>query len=202
MIIIGISGASGSGKSLLANNIIEKFDISKITIISEDNYYKDQSDLTMEERGLINYDHPDTFDHELLCQHLLKLKSGDSIQSPIYDHSTHSRLKQTKTLKTTPIIILEGILLFSDKKIREQIDIKVFVDTPIDICLIRRIERDISIRNRTIESISLQYLNTVRPMFLKFIEPSKKWADLIVPHGGENFIALEVLNAKIRELIR
>jgi len=202
IIIIGVAGASGSGKSLLANTIVNELGSDKVVVISEDAYYKDLSGLSLEERDKVNFDHPDSLDHELLQQHLQALQEGNSINTPIYDYSTHSRTKDTMAVSSNKtIIILEGILLFFEPQLRELMNIKIFIDTPADICFIRRLKRDVVARARSMESVIDQYEMTVRPMFLKFIEPSKKYADIIVPHGGKNRIAIEVIQAKMKELL-
>lgn len=200
-IIIGISGASASGKSLLANTIVNELGSDQVVIISEDSYYKDHSNIPFEERAKVNYDHPDAFDHELLQQHLLQLQEGKSIQVPIYNHSQHTREKETRTIGKHAIIVLEGILLFVEKKLRESMDIRIFMETSLDICLIRRLKRDIKERGRSLDSVLKQYEETVRPMYLQFIDPSKRYADLIVPRGGGNRIAIDMIKAKMRELL-
>ncbi|OGT37064.1 MAG: uridine kinase [Gammaproteobacteria bacterium RIFCSPHIGHO2_12_FULL_38_14] len=201
-IIIGISGASGSGKSLLANTIVNELGSEQVVVISEDSYYKDNPNLPFEERAKINYDHPDSMDHELLYQHLLELQQGKSIEIPVYNHALHLREKKTCRIGPHVIIVLEGILLFVDKKLREIMDIRIFMETPLDICFIRRLKRDIDERERTLDSVLKQYEETVRPMYLQFIDPSKRYADLIVPRGGGNRIAIDMIQAKIRELLK
>lgn len=200
-IIIGISGASASGKSLLANTIINELGSDQVVVISEDSYYRDRSDLPFEERAKINYDHPNAFDHELLCRHLLLLQEGKSVQVPIYNHSLHIREKETRTIGQHTIVVLEGILLFADPALRELMDICIFMETALDICLIRRLKRDVKERGRSLDSVLKQYEETVRPMFLQFIEPSKRYADIIVPRGGNNRIAIDLIKAKMRELL-
>lgn len=200
-IIIGISGASASGKSLLANTIIKELGSDQVVVISEDSYYKDRGDLPFEERAKINYDHPNAFDHELLCEHLGILQQGRSIQVPIYNHSQHIREKETRTIGQHTIVVLEGILLFADPTLREMMDICIFMETALDICLIRRLKRDVKERGRSLDSVLKQYEETVRPMFLQFIEPSKRYADIIVPRGGNNRIAIDLIKAKMRELL-
>lgn len=200
-IIIGISGPSASGKSLLANTIVNELGSDQVVVISEDSYYKDNSHLPMEERENINYDHPDAFDHALLCEHLMKLQQGESVQIPIYSHSKHIRLPETRLIGSHAIIVLEGILLFSDKMLREIMDIRIFMSAPLDVCLSRRLTRDVVERHRSFESVLHQYETTVRPMYLQFIEPSSRYADLIVPRGGENRIAIDMIQAKMRELL-
>lgn len=200
-IIIGISGASASGKSLLANTIVNELGSNKVVVISEDSYYKDHANIPFEERAKINYDHPNSLDHNLLYEHLLQLQQGKSIQVPIYNHSLHLREKETRTIGNNTIIVLEGILLFVEQKLRELMDIRIFMETALDICLIRRLKRDVKERDRTLDSVLKQYDETVRPMFLQFIEPSKRYADIIVPRGGGNRIAIDMIKAKMRELL-
>jgi uridine kinase len=202
-IIIGIAGASGSGKSLLASTIINELGSDKIAIITEDSYYKDQSHLPFDERVKTNYDHPDAFDHELLFEHINKLQSKQPIDVPVYDYTNHTRSAKTRKISNdNTIIVLEGILLFAEKKVKDIIDIKIYVNTPLDLCLIRRIERDVLDRGRTIQSVIDQYQETVRPMFYKFIEPSQKHAHIVVPKGGKNRVAIDILKSKIRELLK
>jgi uridine kinase len=200
-IIIGISGPSASGKSLLANTIVNELGSQQVVVISEDAYYKDNSHLPFAQREKINYDHPDAFDHALLTAHLKKLQKGESVEIPVYSHSQHLRLQETRTVGRYAIIILEGILLFADKELRDQMDIRIFMSTPLDICLLRRLKRDVVERHRSFESVVFQYETTVRPMYLQFIEPSSRNADLIVPRGGENRIAIDMIQAKMRELL-
>ena len=200
-IIIGIAGASASGKSLLANTIVKELGSEQVAVIAEDSYYKDNSSLTPEERAQVNYDHPDAFDHALLIEHLKQLQAGKSVEIPIYNHTLHIREQQTRCVGPHSIIVLEGILLFAELALRERMDIRIYMDTPLDICLIRRIKRDVVERGREMESVLAQYQATVRPMYSQFIEPSKHYADIIIPRGGENRIAIDMLKAKIRELL-
>lgn len=200
-IIIGIAGPSGSGKSLLASTIINELGTTEVAVLSEDRYYKDLGDMPLEKKAALNYDHPDAFDHNLLKAHLRDLRLGKPIHAPIYDHSNHARLKETVSYDQHAIVIIEGIMLFAEPELREELDIRIFVDTPLDICLIRRLQRDISERQRTVTCVIDQYQNTVRPMYLKFIEPSKRYADIIVPHGGKNRIATDMIKAKMIKLL-
>jgi uridine kinase len=200
-IIIGISGPSASGKSLLANTIVNELGSNQVAVISEDSYYKDNGHLPMNEREKINYDHPDAFDHTLLAQHLKILQQGGSVDIPVYSHSQHIRLPETRQVGEHAIIVLEGILLFTESRLRELMDIRIFMSTPLDVCLIRRLKRDVVERHRQVEAVVLQYETTVRPMYLQFIEPSSRYADLIVPRGGENRIAIDMIKAKMRELL-
>ena len=204
-VVIAIAGASASGKSLIANTIFEELcaelGTDQIGIISEDAYYKDQSHLSMDQRVLTNYDHPKAFDHGLLCQQLIDLKNKQAVDIPVYSYTEHTRLAETITLTPKKIIILEGILLLTDVNLREQIDVSIFIDTPLDICLMRRLKRDIENRGRSMESVIEQYTTTVRPMFMQFIDPSKQHADIIVPRGGKNRIATDLLKSRIRYLL-
>lgn len=201
VIIIGISGPSASGKSLLANTIVNELGSDQVVVISEDSYYKDLGPMSYEDRCKNNYDHPDSLDHDLLYKHLLELQQSIAVQIPIYDFSHHQRLTQTRRIGQHRIIVLEGILLFVDPQLRELMDIRIFMDTPLDICLLRRLRRDILERERTLDSVLNQYQETVRPMYFQFIEPSKRYADIIVPRGGENRIAIDMIQAKMRELL-
>jgi uridine kinase len=200
-IIIGISGASASGKSLLANTIVNELGSDQVVVISEDSYYKDHSTIPFEQRALINYDHPNALDHELLFQHLQQLQQGETVEVPIYSHAKHIREKETRTIGRHTIIVLEGILLFVEKKLRDLMDIRIFMETALDICLIRRLKRDMKDRGRSLDNVLKQYEETVRPMYLQFIEPSKRYADIIVPRGGGNRIAIDMIKAKMRELL-
>jgi uridine kinase len=201
IIIIGISGASASGKSLLSSTIVNELGSEQVVVISEDSYYKDHSNMPFEERAKVNYDHPDSFDHNLLLKHLQLLQVGKSIEVPIYNFSQHAREKETRKIGQHTIIVLEGILLFVEPLLREIMDIRIFVDTALDICLIRRLKRDVKERARSLDSVLSQYEETVRPMYLQFIEPSKRYADIIVPRGGGNRIAIDMIKAKMRELL-
>lgn len=201
VVIIGIAGPSGSGKSLLASTIVNELGSKRVVVISEDSYYKDLGDMPQSVRAELNFDHPDSLDHNLLMQHLAILQSGKEVAIPQYDHSTHQRLAETSLIQNHSIIVLEGILLFSEPKLRELMDMRIFVDTPLDICFIRRLERDIVERKRAVGSVISQYTQTVLPMYQKFIEPSKRHADIIVPKGGKNRIAIDVIKAKLSELL-
>lgn len=205
-VVIAIAGASASGKSLIASTIYKELKnelgTDNIGIISEDAYYRDQSHLTMEERIKTNYDHPNSMDHHLLVEHLRQLKQGNAIEIPEYDYTEHNRKTTTKHFEPKKIIILEGILLLTDENIRNEINVSIFVDAPLDICFIRRLQRDMVERGRSMESVISQYRKTVRPMFLQFIEPSKQYADIIVPKGGKNRIAIDILKAQIKQLLK
>lgn len=205
-VVIAIAGASASGKSLIASTIYKELKnelgTDNIGIISEDAYYRDQSHLTMEERIKTNYDHPNSMDHHLLVEHLRQLKQGNAIEIPEYDYTEHNRKTTTKHFEPKKIIILEGILLLTDENIRNEINVSIFVDAPLDIFFIRRLQRDMVERGRSMESVISQYRKTVRPMFLQFIEPSKQYADIIVPKGGKNRIAIDILKAQIKQLLK
>jgi uridine kinase len=200
-VFISIVGASCSGKTALASNIAKRFSDRQVSVISEDNYYKRQDQLTPEQRVKINYDHPSAFDYDLLLEHVSQLSRGESIDCPTYDYSLHNRSETTIEVPATPVIIYEGIMLYHSEQLRNLFSLKLFVDTPLDICLARRIGRDVSERDRSVESVLAQYQETVRPMFLEFVEPSKYYADIIFPMGGHNEIALDVLGSKITELV-
>lgn len=203
--IIAIAGASASGKSLLASTIYHELGADlgndQVAVISEDSYYQDQSYLSMEQRVQTNYDHPDSMDHDLLKQHLEALQAGQSVDVPVYDYAQHNRSGEVTHIANKKVIILEGIMLLVRPDIRRLFHSSIFVDTPLDICLIRRLKRDVAERGRTMESVLTQYRATVRPMFMQFIEPSKQHADLIVPRGGKNRIAIDLLKVKIRQLL-
>lgn len=205
-IVIAIAGASASGKSLIASTIYkelkEELGQDDIGIISEDAYYRDQSHLAMEERVKTNYDHPNSMDHALLVSHLKSLKQGLAVEIPEYDYTEHNRKSSVTHFSPKRIIILEGILLLTDEQIRNEIDVSIFVDAPLDICFIRRLQRDMQERGRTLESVVSQYRTTVRPMFLQFVEPSKQYADIIIPKGGKNRIAINILKAQIKQLLK
>lgn len=196
-IIIAISGASGSGKSLFTQNLALKLEQNgqNVLVLQEDHYYKSQDHIALEKRAETNYDHPDAFEHDLLSHHLLSLREGETIDYPAYCYKTHTRLGETTLVEPAPIIIIEGIMLLTQIQLFDHFDIKVFVDTALDVCLMRRMLRDTQERGRSMVSVATQYENTVKPMYHKFIEPSKTFADLIVPHGGENFLAVDVVSA-------
>ncbi|MCR8631736.1 uridine kinase [Paenibacillus radicis (ex Xue et al. 2023)] len=193
MLIIGIAGGTGSGKTTVARSIIEKLGSDQVTFISQDNYYKDHGNLEFSEREKINYDHPLAFDNDLLLQQLIELKQLTRTQSPTYDFSNHSRSARTLELLPNPIIILEGLHVLSDEPIRSMLDIKVFVDTDPDVRILRRVLRDIQERGRSVQSVYDQYMSTVKPMHDAFIEPSKKYADIIIPEGGHNEVGINLL---------
>lgn len=201
-ILIGITGGTGSGKSTIADALYSNFSKDRITMIQQDMYYKDQSNLSMEERVKTNYDHPMAFDNDLLVEHLQKLIKGEAIEKPRYDFTIHNRAKDTTTVEPREIIIVEGILILEDERIRDLLDIKVYVDTDADIRILRRLVRDIDERGRTVESVIDQYLKMVRPMHMEFTEPTKRYADIIIPEGGHNYVAIDILMAKIRDILK
>lgn len=199
-ILIGIAGGTGSGKSTVAKEVYRCLPEDSIAVIEQDSYYKDQSNLSFEERIKTNYDHPDAFDTELLLEHLKMLQEGKAIDKPIYDFENHNRKKETIRVEPKSIIIVEGILILAEERLRNQFNIKIFVDTDADLRIIRRIQRDIKERGRTIDSVIEQYINVVRPMHLQFVEPSKRYADIIIPEGGYNKVAIDMMNARVREI--
>ena len=201
-ILIGITGGTGSGKSTIADEIFNSFNEDCIAMIQQDAYYKDQKHLTMEERVKTNYDHPRAFDNDLLIEHLKALMNGESIEKPIYDFTVHTRADETTTVNPRDIIIVEWILILEDPRIRELLDIKVYVDTDADIRILRRMVRDIDERGRTVESVIEQYLSVVRPMHMQFTEPTKRYADIIVPEGGRNKVAIDILVSKIKDILK
>ena len=201
-ILIGITGGTGSGKSTIADALYSNFSKDRITMIQQDMYYKDQSHLSMEERVKTNYDHPMAFDNDLLVEHLQKLIKGEAIEKPRYDFTIHNRAKDTTTVEPREIIIVEGILILEDERIRDLLDIKVYVDTDADIRILRRLVRDIDERGRPVESVIDQYLKMVRPMHMEFTEPTKRYADIIIPEGGHNYVAIDILMAKIRDILK
>ncbi len=199
-VVIGISGGTGSGKSTITD-AIQKEVKDKITTIPQDSYYKNFGHLPPEKRNKINFDHPNTLDNELLIQHIQLLKSNQTIQMPVYDFKTHTRIDKTISKKPTKLIIIEGILIFENSELRDLMDIKIFVDTDADIRILRRIQRDINERGRDFQSVVNQYLYTVRPMHIEFVEPSKKYAHVIIPEGGKNKIGIDMIVSKIKQII-
>lgn len=200
-ILIGITGGTGSGKSTVAQAIYKALPAKNISIIEQDAYYKDQRHLSFEERTKTNYDHPLAFDTDLLIEHLKDLFNGKSIEKPIYDFSIHIRKGETITVESRDIIILEGIMILEDERLRDLMDIKIFVDTDEDVRVIRRIIRDIQERGRTLDSVINQYLTTVKPAHQQFIEPTKKYADIIIPEGGFNKVAIDIVVAKVKSVV-
>lgn len=199
--VIGIAGGTGSGKTTLAKNIAACFD-ERISLLRHDDYYKAHDELTYEERAALNYDHPNAFDTSLLCEHIRRLKSGEDIESPVYDYTVHNRAKETRTVHASPVILLEGILIFENEELRNLLDMKIFVDTDADVRIVRRIVRDVKKRARTLDSIVEQYLTTVKPMHEAFVEPSKKYADIIIPEGGKNPVAYGMIIDKIEKHLK
>lgn len=200
-LVIGIAGGTGSGKTTVANVILERVGAKRIAYLPHDAYYKDLSDLPPAQRALVNFDHPNSLDTELLIQHIQTLKEWRAIELPVYDFKTHSRTSQTIHIEPQPVILVEGILIFADPTLRQLFDVKIFVDTDADIRFIRRLQRDITERGRTTESVIQQYLTTVRPMHLEFVEPSKRYADVIIPEGGLNTVAMDMVVARIEALL-
>lgn len=200
-ILIGVTGGSGSGKSSVSNQILRHFSELSIVLLQQDSYYKDQSSIAFEERLKTNYDHPFAFDNELFYQHLIQLVDGQAIEEPVYDFEKHTRSSRTTLKEPREVIIVEGILILDDIRIRNLLDIKVYVETDDDVRLARRILRDVSERGRSVESVIQQYIDVVKPMHLQFIEPTKRYADIIVPEGGYNQVAIDLLATKIRTII-
>lgn len=201
ILVIGVAGGTASGKTTVVEAILDRVGRERIAHIQHDSYYKDLSHLPLEQRRQFNFDHPDALDTELLIHHLQELRQGRSIEVPTYDFASYCRLPQTRTVHPQPVVILDGILILAEPKLRELIDVKIYVDTDADLRLIRRIRRDIEERGRTVESVIEQYLETVRPMHLEFVEPSKRYADVIIPLGGHNVAALELVTARILSLL-
>lgn len=200
-VVIGIAGGSGSGKSTVLSTLVEELGRETVGVLDHDAYYRDLKHIPLEERARFNFDHPDTLETDLLLEHLDELKMGNSVQKPVYDFSDHTRSDQSETIHALPIFIVEGILVLSDRRLVDRMDIKLFVDADSDVRLSRRIRRDTMERGRSLESILEQYESTVRPMHLQFVEPSKREADIIIPHGGHNRIAIDLVLARIRLLI-
>ena len=197
-IIIGIAGGTGSGKTTQADKLVNSFGREEVSILRHDAYYKRHDNMTFDERCKLNYDHPDAFDNDLLVEHILDLKEGKSIEMPVYDYTIHNRSDETITVEPAPVVILEGILIFAEPTLCDLMDIKVFVDTDADVRILRRIIRDVNERGRSLDNIIRQYLTTVKPMHEQFVEPSKRRADLIIPEGGRNEVALDMLIHRIR----
>ena len=198
-ILIGIAGGTGSGKTTLANRLVESFGSDEVSILRHDNYYKRHDDMPYEERCKLNYDHPDAFDTQLLYEHIRALKDGEAVQMPVYDYTVHNRSEETVGVNPAPVILLEGILIFAERRLCDLMDIKVFVDTDADVRILRRIIRDVNQRGRSLDSVIDQYLTTVKPMHEQFVEPSKRRADIIIPVGGENNVALDMLIERVRK---
>lgn len=201
-LVIGIAGGSGSGKSTVADALASALPPGSVAMLRHDAYYRDRPDLDVEQRNRLNYDHPEALETSLLVEHLQHLKAGNAIEAPVYDFKVHRRREQTQRIEAAAVIIVEGILVFVDPHLRRELDIKIFVDTEADIRAIRRIRRDMRSRGRDFESVRTQYYESVRPMHVQFVEPSKRQADLIIPEGGENRVAIDVLLARLREATR
>ena len=199
--MIGVAGGSGSGKTTVVRRIVESLGKEEVSVLEQDRYYRDRNDLRFEERAALNYDHPDSLESDLLVAHVRALRDGQPIEAPVYDFARHSRQDDTHHVDARRAIIVEGILLFSDAALRSLMDIKVFVDADDDTRFIRRLQRDLAERGRTVQSVIDQYLGTVKPMHLEFVEPSKRYADIIIPVGGHNAVAIDLLLSLIRSLI-
>ncbi|MGQ0542619.1 MAG: uridine kinase [Blastocatellia bacterium] len=199
--IIGICGGTGSGKTTIAKAIVESVGAERVILVEQDSYYRNLADMPLDERHQANFDHPDSIDSEMLYNHLKRLKGGDSIEMPVYDFRSHTRSDRTEHIEPKPVVLVEGILIFAEPRISGLLDVRVFVDTPDDIRFIRRLQRDIAERGRTVDSVIGQYYRTVRPMHLEFVEPSKRYADIIVPEGGQQNITIEFLCSLVREKI-
>ena len=198
ILVIGIAGGTGSGKTTLMNNIMTEFE-GMVTVLSHDNYYKRHDELTFEERSGLNYDEPGAIETSLMVEHLIQLRNGQAIDCPVYDFTRHNRSDETIRLEPKPVIIVEGILIFENEPLRELMDIRLFVDTDADVRLCRRIKRDVTKRGRTLESVLNQYQTTVKPMHEKYVEPSKKYANLVIPEGGKNVVALDMILGRIQK---
>ncbi|MCV3326840.1 uridine kinase [Pediococcus ethanolidurans] len=200
-ILIGVTGGSGSGKTTVSRKIYQNLSGHSIMTLQQDSYYKDQANMSMAERAAVNYDHPLAFDTDLLIEQLKQLLNYKAIEKPVYDYTKLTRSHKTVRQEPRDVIILEGILILDDKRLRDLMDIKVYVDTDDDIRIIRRIERDIKERGRTLDSVITQYLATVKPMFYQFVEPTKRYADIIVPEGGQNTVAIDLITTKIKDIL-
>ncbi len=200
-IVIGVAGGTGSGKTTVANEILQRVGAEHITYIPHDAYYRDLSHLPPRQRDQVNFDHPDSLETELLIEHLRKLRAGQAVEIPAYDFTTHTRMQHTRRVEPAPVVLVEGILVFAEPELHKLFDVKLYVDTDADVRFIRRLRRDIEERGRSVESVCEQYLSTVRPMHLEFVEPSKRYADVIIPEGGFNEVAIEMVAARIRGLL-
>ncbi|RWZ59994.1 uridine kinase [Halobacillus fulvus] len=201
-VVIGVAGGTGSGKTSVTRSIIQRFADKSILMVEQDYYYKDQSHLPFEERLKTNYDHPLAFDNDLLIEHLKQLIDQKSVEKPVYDYKIHTRSEDTIHVEPKEVIIVEGILVLEDERLRDLMDIKVFVDTDADVRIIRRMMRDINERGRTLDSVIDQYINVVRPMHLQFVEPTKRYADIIIPEGGQNHVAIDLMATKIQTILQ
>jgi uridine kinase len=200
-VVIGVAGGTGSGKTTIAHQILNRAGTDEIALIQHDAYYKDLGHLPLAQRVLLNFDHPDALDNPLLVEHLRKLKAGRAVEIPVYDFTTHTRTAQTQRVGPRRVILVEGILIFADEALRRLMDVKIYVDTDADIRFIRRLQRDIAERGRTMEAVIRQYLGTVRPMHQEFVEPSKRWADIIIPEGGFDEVAIDLIATRIKALL-
>ncbi len=200
-IVVGVAGGTGSGKTTVTRQILNRVGTEHITYIAHDAYYRDLGHLPERLRAQINFDHPDALETELLIEHLKKLRAGQPVAMPVYDFSTHTRTERTRQVEPAPVIIVEGILVFVESELRDLFDVKIYIDTDADVRFIRRLRRDIEERGRSVESVCQQYLSTVRPMHLEFVEPSKRYADVIIPEGGFNEVAIEMVAARLRGLL-
>jgi uridine kinase len=200
-LIIGIAGGTGSGKSTIAAKIAAALPQESVVVLDHDSYYRDRPDLSLDERANLNFDHPDALDSQLLVTHLGRLREGFPIDVPVYDFKSHRRLAEARTVHPTPVVVVEGILVFVDAALRDALDIKVFVDTDADIRVFRRIRRDLEQRGRSFQAVRDQYYRTVRPMHMQFVEPSKRWADLIIPEGGDNHVAIDLIIGKLKNVL-
>jgi uridine kinase len=201
-LVIGIAGGTGSGKTTVATTILDRVGRDKIAFLAHDSYYRDLAHIPFEERVKVNFDHPDSLETELLVEHLNQIKNWQAIDVPVYDFTHHVRTNQVRRVEPRQVILVEGILIFAEPDLRKMFDVKIFVDTDADIRLIRRLQRDISERGRTTESVIRQYLTTVRPMHMEFTEPSKRYADVIIPEGGLNTVALDMVVARVIEMVK
>ncbi len=199
--IIGICGGTGSGKTTVARRILENVPQEHVVYFPQDSYYRNLGDMPLSLRKNVNFDHPDALDNDLFANHLRALKAGEAIEMPIYDYTVHARKVETKHVTPKQIVIVEGILIFNDARLRESMDVKIFVETADDLRFIRRLQRDVAERGRTVESVIAQYLDTVRPMHLQFVEPSKRFADVIIPEGGYNEVGIDLITGKIHAQI-
>lgn len=199
-LVVGVAGGTGSGKTTLTNRLLERFP-GRASVIFHDNYYKAHDDLAYEERCLLNYDHPDAFDNDLMVEHLRRLTSGIPVDCPVYDYASHNRSDATVRIEPAPVIVVEGILIYAEPAICDLLDIKIFVDTDADVRILRRIKRDVVERGRTLESVEKQYLTTVKPMHELYVAPSKRNADIIIPEGGHNLVALDMLINRVERAI-
>lgn len=201
-VVIGVAGGTASGKTTVVEAILARVGYDRIVVIPHDAYYRDMSHLPFEERKQLNFDHPDALETELLIEHLKALRRGEPVRIPVYDFTEHRRLPETRRVEPEPVVVVEGILVFAEPELREMMDVRIYVDTDPDLRFIRRLKRDMAERGRTVESVINQYLETVRPMHLEFVEPSKRYADIIIPEGGFNEVALDLVAARVESLLR